>query len=890
MIKQLINLKVLKRKISKSSLDCSDKEIISFFKKSIREAEKILFSLHRTGIGGKRLENLHSQFIDNILKKIYRLVLTDIFDNKVPEKIGLTIAATGGYGREDLSPRSDIDILIIYKNKMNKKIESIISKFLYYFWDIGFDLGHSTRSIKDCIKVAEENIDSATSMLESRYIIGEKDIFDDFEKRILKFIRRYNCKKYILGKIEEQDFRYKLHDYSLYIKEPNIKESSGGLRDFHIVLWFSKVLFDTFDLNFFYENKIYPRDEIKNLENSYDFLLRIRNELHFTFHTKKDILTFNEQPLIARNLGYRPGIASKAEAKLMQDYYLHARNISLFKHDFIERFAFPKQHKKNKVYQLDDGIQLNNSEELSINKSNKSFAKEPGKLFKVFSYQQKFNCRLSNKLKTKIRKDIKFLDDSLSKNTSANETFLSILSNKKSVEPVLRIMHELGVLGRLIPEFGKINCFVYYDNFHKYTADEHILLTFKYLDKILKNSEFELYKLSEALKNLDDISSLRLALLFHDLGKIYGPDHTKKSLKLIPKIAKRMNLGPYQTSLVEFLVRNHLVMSRFIQSRDLSDEDSIAEFSNIVANPERLQMLFILTYCDISAVGPGVWTNWKYSILSELTNKAMNYITLDEYKENRIEYMRYLREDIINECKNEFSINEIEEHLKNIHEKYIYSTSAVTIKEHLGLIREAKKYVFSTNVENKEKSGITEFTICSIKDRIGLLADIVGTLSFHELNILSAKVFTRKDGIAVDEIKIVGILKEGEWKRINDDLKNVLLKDLIINERIKKHRKYLRTKKKKKLKILTVVKFDNKTSEDYTIIDIETQDRMGLLYLILKTLSELNLNIGYAKIFTEGDKALDVFYVDENKHKIKNRKKLKMIKDTITDVLSTQFM
>ena len=255
-----------------------------------------------------------------------------------------------------------------------------------------------------------------------------------------------------------------------------------------------------------------------------------------------------------------------------------------------------------------------------------------------------------------------------------------------------------------------------------------------------------------------------------------------------------------------------------------------------------------------------------------------------------MKYMKYLREDIINECKNEFSETDIEEHLENIHEKYIYSTSATTIKEHLELIREAKKNVFSTNIEKKEKWGITEFTICSTKDRIGLLSDIVGTLSFHNLNIFSAKVFTRKDGIALDEIKIAGIVEDSKWKKINEDLKNVFLKNFVINNMIKKHPKYLRIKKKKKLKILTVVKFDNKISEDFTIINIETQDRMGLLYLILKTLSKMNLNIGYATIFTEGDKALDAFYIDENKNKITSRKKINMIRDTLTRALSTQFI
>jgi len=885
----LKKLKELKNKINRISLDLGNKELISFFKNSIKKEERILYSLHRKGMGGKKLVNLHSLFIDDILKNIFRLVLSDTFKNKVSGDSPLTIAAIGGYGRGDLNPRSDIDVLFIYQNKIRKQIENNVRNILYFLWDIGFDLGHSTRSIKDCIQVAKENMDSATAMLESRFITGDRVIFSEFEKRIMKFIRREKSRRYIQGKIEEQNFRYQMYDSSIYVKEPNIKESSGGLRDFHLVLWFSKVLFDSLDLKCLYKNKIYPRDEIKNLERSYDFLLRIRNELHFLYRLKKDTLTFDEQPIIAKNLGYKSSITSKAEAKLMRDYYIHARNINLFRQDFIKRLISIKEHKKEKIYQLDSGFQLINSDVLTISNKRKSFAKEQSNLIKIFKYQQKFNCSISDKLKTKIKKDIKFLNDSFSKNNELNKMFLSIISKKREVEPTLRSMHELRVLDNLIPEFGKINCFVYYDNFHRYTADEHTLLALKYLDELLKNSNPKLERLSETLQNIDDIHILRLSILFHDLGKIYGPHHTKKSLDIIPKIARRMKLNSEEISMVEFLVRNHTVMSNFIQTRDLNDEDSIGEFSNIVANPERLQMLYILTYCDIRAVAPGVWTEWKNSLLWNLFYKSLNYITLDDYKENRVEYFKYLKEDIINECIAEFSIDEIEEHLNNIHEKYIYSTSPTTIKEHLRIIREAKKNVFSTNVVPKEKLEITEFTICSTKDKIGLLSDIVGTLTFHNLNIISAKVFTRRDGIAVDDIRIVGIVEDDVWKKINNDLKNVLLRDLSIDNMIKKHRKYLKIKKKKKLEIITNVKFDNKTSENLTIIDIETQDRMGLLHLISKTLSDLNLNIEYAKIFTEGDKALDVFYVnDKNKNKITSGKKLINIKRKLTEVLSTQ--
>jgi [protein-PII] uridylyltransferase len=732
-------------------------------------------------------------------------------------------------------------------------------------------------------------MDSATAMLESRLITGDKGIFEEFENKILRFIRRN--RGYLLGKIEEQNFRYQMYDSSIYVQEPNIKESSGGLRDIHLVLWFSKVLFGYLELKCLYKNNAYQKDEIKNLQKAYDFLLRLRNELHFLYRSKKDVLTFNEQSRVAKNLGYRSGIIEKAEAKMLGDYYLYARNVNLFKQDFIERFVLTKEQKRFRIRKIDNVFQVINSDILTISNGKKSFAKDTTKLMKIFELLQKYNFRLSGELKIKIKRDIKFLNKSFSRDVNANRMFLLIVKKNKEVEPVLRLMHELGILDKLIPEFGKVNCFVYYDNFHRYTADEHILIAMRYLDGLLKIDDPKLEKLSKVLYSINDIHILRLAILFHDLGKIYGPYHTKRSVEMIPRISKRMNLNPEETSMVEFLVRYHIVMSNFIQTRDLDDEDSISEFSNIVATHERLNMLYILTYCDISAVAPGVWTDWKHNLLWALYHKVLNYITLDEYKENRKEYLRILREEIINECISEFSLDEINEHLNNIHEKYVYSTSPQTVKEHIRIIEEAKKNIFSINVVRKEKSGITVFTISTIKDRIGLLSDIVGTLTFNDMNILSAKVYTRSDGIVIDEINIEGIIGYDVLEKVYGDFENVLLKDMSIDKVITSHRKYLKTKRKKRLKIPTTVEFDNKTSENLTIIDVKTQDRIGLLYLISKTLSSLNLNIEYAKIFTEGDKALDVFYVNnENKQKITSRKKLIDIKNTLADLLSTQII
>ncbi|MCK4965773.1 HD domain-containing protein, partial [bacterium] len=448
----------------------------------------------------------------------------------------------------------------------------------------------------------------------------------------------------------------------------------------------------------------------------------------------------------------------------------------------------------------------------------------------------------------------------------------------------------LGVLGRLIPEFGRINNFVYYDNFHKYTADEHTLLTLRSLDDLLTANEPALKELSDMLHTIPHIHILRLALLLHDLGKVYGPYHSKKSAEMVPRISKRMGLDGDQISLIEFLVRNHIVMSNFIQTRDLDDDDSIGEFANIAATPRRLSMLYILTYCDIHAVAPNVWSDWKHSLLWNLFRKTLNYITLEEFAEKRVEYFSALREDIIDECSDEFSLDEIEEHLNNIHEKYIFTTSPSVVKIHLRLIREAKNNTFAINVVRKEKTGLTEFTFCSTIDKIGLLSEIMGTLTLRGLNILSAKVFTRSDGIALDKIIIVGLVEDAVWEEVDDSLKRALMGNESIDAQVRGHRKFLKITGKKKLTIRTKVTFNNKTSHKFTIIEIETQDRIGLLYLITRALSDLSLNIAFAKIFTEGDKALDVFYVtDEKKNKISSKRKLEKIKKTLSGVLSMQF-
>jgi [protein-PII] uridylyltransferase len=863
---------------------------VQAFKDALAKERDLLYKQHQAGVGGMELVKMHTVFIDDMICQLFQEVINAHKETGNPKEHSYCLVATGGYGRGELNPFSDVDVMFIYRKKLTQHLTAVVHDFFYLLWDVGLNVGNSVRSIKDCISVAKDHLDSETAMLESRRLKGHHETFQEFQSEYLGFLKKTEQESFITGKLEEQRLRYENYDRSIYVQEPNVKESSGGLRDIHLVWWLSRVLFGCKQLSDLKKKKLCSTQEFAELLEAQDFLLRVRNELHFSSGVKKDLLGYEEQERVASALGYAGSPNILAHEHFMRVYYTHAKNVHFFLEDFLEKCLESKQAKKRgrkavKLREIVPGLALENDKLMILTDGDSVFSEEPVNLLQVFHYQQRYKCKLHNDLKRAIRKHTHLIDAAYRHDKTVNDIFLGLLSRRQYVIPVLRTMHDVGVLGRLIPEFGQLTCFVQYDYFHRYTVDEHTLLVLQYLEDLAVTEDTRHDVKREVFKNLKDLHILRLAVLLHDAGKIESLKHSEVSVELIPQVARRMNLSEDDTVLFTFLVKYHTLMSRTFQLRDLEDQNTVKVFAEKVGSKRRLRMLYLLTYADTRAVAPGVWTDWKNSLLTNLYRKTLDFISLDAAEGDRSVYLDERREAVINACEQDVSREVVEEHLDGMHQKYIFAVAPERIRSHLDLVRELEGKTLTASLTREADVDSSEITICT-RDQIGRFAQIVGILSYHDLNVLNAHIFTRKDGVVLDVFNVAGEIEHLKWRRIKRDLREAMEDKIQVEDLMANHSKYLLRRRAGRMNISTAIKFDMHASANYTIVEIHSHDRWGLLFLIAKILYDLNLNIGFAKIFTEGDKALDVFYVNDAGEKIDQSIVLEQIQERITHALA----
>ncbi len=866
---------------------------VQLFKKALHKSKELLYELHKKGASGRDIVSRLTTFSDYVLQAVYKTMELNLIRDEGPPAPQCTLIAVGGYGRGELNPQSDVDVLFIFEKDIDKKIERLVTDCLYFFWDIGLDVGYSSRSVGECLHLAKEQLDSGTSMLESRFLAGQPQLFALFRENIEYFFQRQEQRTFVAEKIYERDLRYKHYDESIYVQEPNVKESAGGLRDVHFVQWLGKVLYNCDSLYDLYKKGYCTLEEYDEVEKAVDFLFKIRNELHFSSNLKKDQLTFDDQAKASKALGFRSSKISLAPEKLMQQYYQHAKVIHLFQQNFIEQYNVKMNAGRDQAVpapvQVAEGFVLANSKYLEIDADDSIFRKEPCRIMEIFRQQHMNRCQLGSHTKGIVRNIVGGLDSKISRDSRFLNPLLELLGEEQYCAPVLRTMHELGLLGKIIPEFGKLTCFVQYDYNHRYTADEHTIRALEILEGIplLDPKDPGLGHIPEICSaHVHSLGMMRLTILLHDVGKAMGPRHVERSARVVPRVARRFGLSQETTELVEFLVRQHITMSHMAQLRDPDDEKTINDFANTVANLQRLQLLYLLTYCDMSATAPGLWTIWKSMLLEEVYQKAVDIITLEEHKIGREEYFERIKRLVAEKCPEDIPRESVDEHFEKMPRKYFFATAIDTVHRHLELLKQMQGRAVVTSSKFVPEFNYTELIICA-RDHIGLLSEIFGVLSFHRLNILSAQVYTRSDGIALDTFKIVGEIDGMVLEAAGRHLDETIRSTMDIETYLRQDYKYLTLKRRGKFHVVTHINFDNDASEEYTIADIQAHDRMGLLFVIAKTLSSLNVDIRFAKIFTEGDQALDVFYIqDSNGKKIIDSAALEKIEGELRKALT----
>ena len=845
----------------------------SVIKAQLEEESAEIRHAHFSGASGNEVVQRRTGLIDRLLR--------DVHANLSSSRRMPSLIAIGGYGRGELNPYSDIDLLFLCRDEEDR---NRAPEMLYMLWDAGLDIGYSVRTIKECVSLARQDIKIRTSLLESRFIAGDQDLYAHFMKSMKSDVFYWKSSAFISEKIVERTATRRKYGGSIYLREPNIKDGEGGLRDLHTALWIAFVHFRINSLGDLVPMGVITEGQYAVFLRSRNFLWRLRNELHYLSVRKNDHMTFDLQEKTALDFRYRDSAHLFAVERFMKAYFIHARTIREFSNIIINA-VLPRQPRRWFYRRTSLGAFSVVGRTLFLT-SDKESSHNHALVLQAFELGQSYHATFSEQLRDLIKKAR--IDDEFRTSAVAARSFLAILDNLDGLSEMLNLMKDLRFLGRYLPEFRAIQALARHDYYHLYTVDEHILLAVRKIQDLWNASHPGLVTLSDALKELDKKWVLVLAVLLHDLGKAYRHNHELKGTEIAQTILERLGVKGVARERILFLIKNHLVMASLSQRRELSDRKVIADFSNLVGDRENLSMLYLLTYADISSVNPHAWTQWKAVLLQDLYVKTLNYLGKKAISgDEDMARLASMISRIKDAAQGRYSAETIGYFLSVMSDQYILSTSLNKILDHVGMLLRLPQEQLVIQHRHYPEKGYTELTVCAY-DAYGMFYRTAGTIASKNLNILRAQVYTSKSGVMIDTFQITdasGKLYEYEdaWKSVLQDLRNALM-----NKARPPETSQYASVPKLTTTITPDVAFDNDTSDAFTIIDITARDRVGFLYQVTKALYDLNLDIASAKIVTEGSRVLDSFYVtDLLRRKIVEPDRLGKIKETLLTVLES---
>ncbi len=852
---------------------------------------------HVAGASGAWTVQAITAMTDKLICRLFTSIMSDLHQ---AEKIGdkLVLAAVGGYGRGELNPFSDIDLMFLHSGIDAQLIEEIAQKLLYFLWDMRLEVGYSVRTIPDCVEMARADSTVRTALLDSRYMIGSQQLFKEFEKVRTAQILMKGGNAFIREKVEELKKRREKYGASVYLLEPNIKEGEGGLRDLHSAMWVSKIKFKIDQPRELIVKGVLSEEELDTYYGALDYLWRIRNELHYRGGRKSDQLTFDAQIHLAAFFGYTDRGKVLAVEEFMRDYYLHATKVEHFSAMLIARSS-RQDDAPSKILgyfirrPIGEGFYVLKGELVIPDET--IIQKDPARLMKIFEYAQKQGVELNIRVKTLVRKNLDLVNDKFRRNKEVNASFFKILRAEHGVVETLTLMHHLEFLNRFIPEFERIYCKVQHDLYHIYTVDIHSLFCVEEIVK-LWHGEYrkELPALTTLAGDIHKRELLLLAVLLHDIGKGEGGGHADKGADLCRTIARRLGLSKEDSERLDFLVRSHLLFAHIAQRRDLHDERMIVDFARQMQTSENLKMLYLLTFADIKGVGPDVWTEWKEMLLHELYEKTYQVLERGDFRlEASSERARKVKRKVLELLENEYPAAQVREELKALTTRHVLSHPPELLADHLRILLRLDDQQLIMGVAHEPDKSYSNFTIAT-HDVPGLFAMITGVMAANGINILGAQIHTSKNGKALDILQVNSpqgfvITEASRWQRVEDDMRRVLAGEVQVDALVQKRRRPTLLAAKVRPRFPTRVEIDNEVSVDYTVLDIYTHDQIGLLYRITSTLKDLGLYIGVAKISTKVDQVADVFYVkDIFSHKITAEDKLEEIRRRLLSAIDEE--
>ncbi len=839
--------------------------------------------------------------VDQLIRVLFDFVVEHVYPLANPtEGEKLAVVAVGGYGRGEMAPYSDVDLLFLTPYKRTPHTEQVVEYLLYLLWDLRLKVGHATRSVDECLRYAKTDLTIRTALLEARYIWGEQALFAQLRTRFDSEIARGTAAQFIEQKLAERDARHKRVGDSRYQLEPNIKEGKGGLRDLHTLFWLAKYIYRIDDVAKLVDLKVLSEDESQRFARAQEFLWTVRCHLHYLAGRAEEHLTFDMQTRIGERMGYREHTGSRGVERFMKHYFLVAKDVGDLTRIFCAVLEVNEKKASRRLAWLRWGSGVSTRKGLAgfvldggrLNIPSKNFFHDdPVNLLRLFHVAQEQELDIHPHALRTVTQSLRLANAELRENPEANRLFLEILTSKKNPEIALRRMNEAGLFGRFIPDFGRVVAQMQYDMYHVYTVDEHTLFAIGILHQIEEGAlKAELPLATAIAPTILSRRALYLAVMLHDIAKGRGGDHSELGEKVALKLGPRLGLTDEETETVAWLVRWHLLMSGIAFKRDLTDPQTIQGFVERVQSPERLKLLLVLTAADIRAVGPKVWNGWKAALLRELFHAAHDLMTggaTAGARDSRIAEAQ----DEVRKLLPEFTDQEFGAFVARGYPFYWLSLDAETHARHARLMREADRSGAPLSVETRiePQRGVTEVTLYTA-DHAGLFSRIAGALAVNGCNIVDAKIMTMTNGMALDSFWVQDqngepVDRPDKLARLSVAFENVLTGDL------KPHREFARPPAiQSRTSVFTVpprVLIDNQASYSHTVIEVNGRDRPGLLHELTRELTGLKLQVSSAKISTYGEKVVDVFYVKNLfGTKIEQDDKLDEIRAALTEVLA----
>ncbi|MBL8710121.1 MAG: [protein-PII] uridylyltransferase [Rhodospirillaceae bacterium] len=861
--------------------------------------EEIQARFYHNGRGANAgITNAHeaSFLIDQLLRGLFDFTTQKAFpvgNPTIAER--LTLVAVGGYGRGELAPYSDIDILFLLPYKMSPYCEQVVEFMLYRLWDLGLKVGQATRSIDECLRQAEADLTIRTTLLEARYIWGDQGLYDEFKARFGKSILKH-AEAFYHDKLAERQARHQYHGGSRYTLEPNIKDGKGGLRDLQTLLWLARFVCRQDSMAALVEQGLLTPAERATYDKAFNFLWTLRCHLHYLTGRGEERLTFDLQPEIARRLGYTDHAGSKGVERLMKHYFLVAKSVGgltryvcaaieaqLIRKPLLRLPALGILRKELGGFPLESG-------RLTIARAD-HFNQHPVDLLRIFAVAQQHDVEIHPSAMTAMSHSLRLVDQ-VREDPAANALFLDMLISPKSPEQTLRRLNEVGVLGRFIPDFGRVVAQMQYDMYHSYTVDEHTIFAIGILSRIERGElKDEAPIASQVVKEVLSRRVLYLAVLLHDIAKGRAGDHSLLGGDIAERLCPRLGLAAEETEQVAWLVRYHLLMSNTAFRRDIDDPKTIADFVDLVQSPERLRLLLVLTVADIRAVGPKTWNGWKAQLLRELYHRAEDLMLGGVHTAAREDRAAAALAEL-KATLADWSPEDLGTHAARGHAAYWLAFPTATLARHARMIREADREQRPLAVEFHVDRwrAMTEVTIYA-DDARGLFSQLAGAMALSGASIVDARIFTLRNGKALDTFFVQDreggpFDKPGRLAKLSATITRVLeVPELTLVQL--NALPQLSSPAARNFPIIPRVLVDNKASATHTVIEVNGRDRRGLLHRLTAALTRLNLQISSAKVSTFGHRAVDVFYVkDHYGLKVENEERLKVLRAALMAVLT----